>query len=236
MKYLWLIFAGFCLPVVAQAQVATPAAEESVKPGINEKFLDPNLKVDDWLKRFEVESREVFDARQQVLDACKVKKGSCVADVGAGTGLYTRMFAEAVGGGGWVYAVDINPRFLEHIQARAKQERHGNITSVLCREDSVTLPPDSVDLIFICDTYHHFEYPKSTLASLVRAMKPGAEMVVIDFERIVGKSRPWILGHVRAGKKVFRQEIEDAGLRFVEQVSVDGLEENYFLRFAKAEE
>ena len=59
-------------------------------------------------------------------------------------------------------------------------------------------------------------------------------MVVIDFERIVGKTRPWILGHVRAGKKVFRKEIEDAGLQFVEEVSLDGLEENYFLRFAKA--
>ena len=74
MKYFWLLFSGLCLSATSLAQVATPATEDSVKPGINEKFLDPNLKVDDWLKRFEVESREVFHARQEVLDACEVKK------------------------------------------------------------------------------------------------------------------------------------------------------------------
>jgi ubiquinone/menaquinone biosynthesis C-methylase UbiE len=218
----------------AFAQDAAPTTEESVKPGINEKFLDPNLKVDEWLKRFEVESREVFDARAAVMAACGVKKGSSVADVGAGTGLYSRQFSKAVGGEGWVYAVDINARFLEHIQARAKQEKQTNITTVLSPQDSVSLPPASVDLVFLCDTYHHFEFPRSTMATIARAMKPGAELVVVDFDRVVGKSRPWILGHVRAGKKVFREEIEGAGLTFVEQVEVEGLKENYFLRFKKS--
>ena len=105
---------------------------------------------------------------------------------------------------------------------------------MLAPQDSVSLPPTSVDLIFLCDTYHHFEFPRSTMASIARAMKPGAELVVVDFERVVGKSRPWILGHVRAGKKVFREEIEGAGLTFVEQVEVEGLKENYFLRFKKS--
>lgn len=219
--------------LTAHAQDGGPQTEESVKPGINEKFLDPNLKVDEWLKRFEVESREVFDSRAAVLEACKVKKGMAVADVGAGTGLYSRLFSGAVGATGWVYAVDINARFLEHIHARAKQEEQTNITTVLSPQDSISLPPASVDLVFICDTYHHFEFPKSTMATIVRAMKPGAELIIIDFDRVVGKSRPWILGHVRAGKKVFRAEIEGAGLTFVEQVEIEGLVENYFLRFKK---
>ena len=231
MKQLFALAAA--LAILCHAQERAVAQEESVKPGINEKFLDPELKVDDWLKRFEVESREVFHARDAVLAACMVKPGTVVADVGAGTGLYTRLFAAAVGKEGWVYAVDINPRFLEHIQARAKQEGQSNITSVLCPEDSVSLPPDSVDLVFLCDTYHHFEYPKSTMASIARAMRPGASLVLVDFERIIGKTRPWLLEHVRAGKKVFRKEIEDSGLEFDEQVAVEGLEENYFLRFKK---
>jgi ubiquinone/menaquinone biosynthesis C-methylase UbiE len=210
------------------------AQEASVKPGINEKFLDPNLKVSEWLNRFEVESREVFDAREAVLAACNIKPGMCVADVGAGTGLYTRLFSGSVGAEGWVYAVDINARFLEHIQARAKEEKQANITTVLSPQDSVSLPPSSVDRVFICDTYHHFEYPQHTLTSIAAAMKPNAELIVVDFERIEGKSSDWIMGHVRAGKEVFRKEIEAAGLELVEQVEVKGLVDNYCLRFKKA--
>ena len=208
-------------------------AEQSVKPGINEKFLDVNLKVEEWLKRFEVESREVFHERQKVVEACGVKKGMVVADIGAGTGLYTRLFAEATGPEGWVCAVDVAPGFLKHIVARATQENQKNITAILCPENSVALPPNSVDLAFACDTYHHFEYPKGTMASLVSALKKGGTFVVVDFERIPGTSREWILGHVRAGKEVFRKEIEDAGLVFVEELKIDGFKENYFLRFKK---
>lgn len=215
--------------------VLSVAAEESVRPGINEKFLDPALKVDDWLKRFEVESREVFDARQAVLEACAIQPGMRIADIGAGTGLYTRLFAKETGPRGWVYAVEINANFLKHIQARAKQEGQRNITTVLCPEDSVGLPPESIDLAFLCDVYHHFEYPMSSLASLKQALKPGGSLIVIDFIRIEGQTREWVMNHVRAGEEVFRKEIEDAGLRFDAKLTVPGLEENYCLRFVKPE-
>jgi len=226
------------LPLIAlSVATAVPvSAETSVKPGINEKFLDPELKVDEWLQRFEVESREVFHAREAVLQACGVKPGMRVADIGAGTGLYTRLFANSVGEKGWVYAVDINPAFLQHIQARAKQEGQNHVSSVLCPEDSVTLPPGSIDLAFVCDTYHHFEYPKSTLASILSALKPGGQFIVVDFIRIEGESSDWTLNHVRAGEEVFRQEIVDAGFKFVGRETVAGLEENYCLRFEKPAE
>lgn len=223
------LLACFALAPLLFSQTASRPKEESVKPGINENFLDPGLKIDEWLSRFEVESREVYEARHDVLKACRVKKGDRIADVGAGTGLYTQLFAEATGGEGWVYAVDISTRFMEHIRAKEL----ANVTSVLCPEDSVSLPPASVDLVFICDTYHHFEYPKSTLASIHRALKPGGALVVIDFERIPGKSREWLLDHVRAGKEVFRQEILDAGFSLEEEVKIPQFEENYFLRFTK---
>ncbi len=207
--------------------------EQSVKPGINEKFLDPELKVDEWLKRFEVESRETFHERHKVIEACGIKKGMAIADIGAGTGLYTRLFSKATGPEGWVYAIDISGPFLKHIVARAQQEGQQNISAILSPENSTPLPPDSLDMAFVCDTYHHFEYPKGTMASLVRALKKGGTFVVIDFERIEGQSREWLMGHVRAGKEVFRKEIEDAGLTFVEEVKMEGLKENYFLRFRK---
>ncbi|MFK8113055.1 MAG: class I SAM-dependent methyltransferase, partial [Rubripirellula sp.] len=109
----------------------------------------------------------------------------------------------------------------------------GNITTVLCSDRSIHLPPNSLDLVFICDTYHHFEHPQSTLESIRRALKPGGQLVVIDFDRIPGESREFILGHVRAGKSVFKSEILEAGLHFVEEVEVPSFKENYLLRFRK---
>ncbi len=207
--------------------------ETSVRPGINDGFLDPNLKVDDFVKRFEIESREVYSARMQILRACGIKPGYRVADIGAGTGLYTRLFSGSVGDGGWVYAIDISARFIEHINTQSIRENLSNVTGIICMPDSINLPPESIDLAFVCDTYHHFEYPKSTASSIYRALKPGGRFVVIDFERIPGKSREWIVGHVRAGKEVFRNEIESVGFEFIEQAEISGLEENYFLKFRK---
>jgi ubiquinone/menaquinone biosynthesis C-methylase UbiE len=168
-----------------------------------------------------------------VVESCGIKKGMAIADIGAGTGLYTRLFAKETGPDGWVYAVDISAPFLKHIVARAQQEGQQNISAILSPENVTPLPANSLDMAFICDTYHHFEYPKGTMDSLLRALKKGGALVVIDFERIEGKTRKWTMGHVRAGKEVFRKEIEDAGLTFVEEVKLEGLKENYFLRFRK---
>jgi len=206
---------------------------ESVKPGINEQFLNPALQVDEWVERFETESREVFTAREEIIGALHLEEGMRVADVGAGTGLFTHLFSQQVGPRGWVFAVDISPRFAEHLAGMADRSRRQNITPVLCAEDSILLPPESVDLVFICDTYHHFEYPAGTLASIRRALRPGGRLAVIDFERIPGVSREWTLDHVRAGKETFRSEIEAAGFEIVRELELDGLEENYFLLFRK---
>jgi len=207
--------------------------EVSVKTGINDGFLDPDLDVSEWLGRFEIESREVYASRERVLDILDIKPGMAVADVGAGTGFYSRLFSSAVGDTGWVYAVEISPRFLEHINRQSQADEVNNVTSVLGTDRSVRLPPNSIDMAFVCDTYHHFEYPQSTLASIHRALKPGGTLVVIDFERIPGKSREFILGHVRAGKEVFKKEIVDASFRFIDDVKVPAFQENYLLRFRK---
>lgn len=223
--------------IAAQEKPRDPAnpqiPEKSVKPGINKSFLDPDLKVEEYLSKFEVESREIFSSRMAIVKAVGVKPGMTVADIGAGTGLFSMLFANEVGRTGWVYAVDIAPPFLKHIVQQGEREKLFNISPVLCSEKSVSLAPGSIDLAFICDTYHHFEFPTRTLDSLHSALREKGSLVVIDFERIPGKSRPWLLDHVRAGKETFRKEIENAGFTFVEEVKVEGLKENYFLRFKK---
>ena len=213
---------------------ASAVSQDSVVPeGINDRFKDPELNIDEWLGRFEVESREVYAARKEILQACALKPGERVADVGAGTGFYSRLFAEAVGDSGWVFSVDIAAPFLKHIGAQATKDEIDNLTTVLCTETSIRLPPESVDLVFICDTYHHFEFPAKTLASIHQALKPGGRLVLIDFERIPGVTREWLLGHVRAGKDVFRQEVIDAGFEYVGEVPLEELKENYLLQFSK---
>ena len=207
--------------------------EQSVRPGINREFLNPQLDVTQWLSRFELESREIYSAREEVNAACGIRPGMRVADIGAGTGFYSRLFANAVGSEGWVYAVDIAPAFIEHIVKQAEADKITNLSALLCSDRSVRLPPASVDLAFICDTYHHFEYPASTLASIHRALRPQGQLVVIDFERIPGQSRDWVLEHVRAGKAEFRAEIEAAGFEFAGETPIQGFHENYLLKFRK---
>jgi ubiquinone/menaquinone biosynthesis C-methylase UbiE len=205
--------------------------EKNAAPGINKQFLSPDLDIDQWEEIFEGESREIFTVRHEIVAASGIKPGMRIADIGAGTGLYTRLFAEETGKKGWVFAVDIATPFLEHINERSAGQP--NVTAVLGQEDSIRLPPRSIDLAFLCDTYHHLEYPKSTMRSIHQALKKGGTLVVVDFERIPGTSRDWVIGHMRAGKKVFVEEIEASGFEFVEEVEIPGLEENYFLRFRK---
>ena len=211
-----------------------PAIQESsVKPGINAGFLSPELDPTEWIERFEIESREIYAARMEVLKACEIVPGSRIADIGAGTGIFTRLFANQTGPTGWVYAIDIAPRLIQHINQQSKSNNQPNVTAVLCQENSVNLPPESIELAFVCDTYHHFEYPVSTLASIHSALKPGGRFVVIDFKRIEGESRPWTIEHVRAGQEIFTAEIEGAGFELLGETKIAGFDENYFLMFRK---
>lgn len=206
--------------------------EKSVKPGINDSFLKPNP--DEYVERFEIESREVFAQREEIIKACKIEKGMTLADIGAGTGLFTRLFAKEVGENGNVLAVDIAENFLEHIKVTSRSLGLKNIEPILCTPESTNLPPLSIDLAYICDTYHHFEFPQKTLASLHQALKPDGRVILIDFKRIKGESSEWTMNHVRAGQEVFEEEIVAAGFHKVREHK-DILKENYFVEFSKAD-
>jgi ubiquinone/menaquinone biosynthesis C-methylase UbiE len=208
-------------------------AEASVRPGINADFTDATLDVDAMVRRFEAESREIFARRAAIARAVGLQPGMAVADVGAGTGVFVDFFARDVGRDGRVFAVEIAPKFVDLLRERAAARGFTQVHAVLCTERDVALAPASVDVVFACDTYHHFEYPQATLASIHRALRAGGTLVLVDFERIPGVSRPWIVDHVRCGKEQVVQEVLAAGFELVEEVPV-GLRENYFLRFRKA--
>ena len=229
----WLGAATVALAAITAAAAACRATdqERSVRPGINQEFQSPDLDVDKFVQRFEGESREIAVHRDQLVDILDLRPGMAVADVGAGTGLFLQPFARAVGPRGRVFAVDISPRFVEHLRERVTDEGLAQVRVVRCNDHSVELPDASVDVAFVCDTYHHFEYPRATLASLHRALRPGGRLVIIDFKRVPGVSSEWVLEHVRAGQEQVTEEIEAGGFRLLEELHL--LKDNYVLRFER---
>ena len=232
MKTLLLFAVVIWLPV--SGRETAPTVEESVKPGINRPYLDAELKVDDWLKRFEVESREVFHGRKAILKACAIKPGMRVADIGAGTGLYSLMFADAVGPAGAVFAVDIEPRFLKLIGQRAADLDLGNVVSVLGRDTDITLPHASVDVVFIADTYHYFSDRAAIMATVRDALVDGGRLVILDYTLDESHKGDPKRAHVRFGKAGLISEIESYGFRLADEPDVPGLSEIYMVVFEKA--
>ncbi|MDP6850454.1 MAG: methyltransferase domain-containing protein [Planctomycetota bacterium] len=194
--------------------------------GLNDKFLSQDLDVSQWVERFEKEGREIFDYRHEIVEALDISKGMIVADIGAGTGLFEPLFAKAVGDNGKVIAVDIAQGFLDRIRGMGLE----NVETVLCDERSTGLSDGSVDLMFVCDTYHHFSYPEDTLKSMKAALRPGGRLVVVEFHRIEGESSDWIMKHVRADEATFTREIEAAGFEVAGRHEL--LEENYIIEFS----
>ena len=220
----WLMLAALlCAPAPA-------GAEQNVNPQINQHYQDPDY--DHWLNIFERPGREVYDRREAILEQLAIEPGMSIADVGAGTGLYSRLFARAVGKNGKVYAVDIAANFVEHIQRSAQAQGLHNITGIVSNQQDTKLAANSVDLVFVCDTYHHFEYPQTMLASIRQAMREKARLVIIDFVKQPGQSSDWIMTHVRADKHTTIEEIQRAGFKLVAEPTL--LHSNYFLVFEKA--
>ena len=209
------------------------AQNNSVNPGINDKFLSETLEIAEWRKRFEGESRQIYAHRKEIVAALKLHDKQRVADIGAGTGLFSELLARAVGHNGLVWALEISPKFIEHMQDRFSQADLDQIEVVENTERSTGLAESSIDLAFLCDVYHHFEYPEDMLRNLAYVLRWGGSLVIIDFERIPGETSNFIMNHVRAGKDVFRKEIEEAGFSFKEEIKIEGLTDNYILRFVR---
>ena len=216
-----------------QAVVVVDPDASGAPATLNERFESEDLDVAEFVKRFEGESREIYAQREHIVSALGLQPGDRVADIGAGTGLFSILFGHEVGREGRVYAVDISQKFLEHLKERAFTLNLPQIKTVLCTDKSTALEPESVDAVFICDTYHHFEYPEDTLASIHSALRPGGRMMIVDFHRIPGVTKPWLMKHVRCGKDQVLREVEAAGFRRLEDPAVPGLDENYVILFAR---
>lgn len=104
-----------------------------------------------------------------------------MADIGAGSGLFSRPLAREVTEEGLVFAIDVNPQLLKHIEKTARNEGIGNIRTVLATEQDPGIP-ELVDLIFICFTLHHIDQPAAYLENLGQYLKPSGRIAIVDFK------------------------------------------------------
>jgi predicted methyltransferase len=205
------------------------ATEQNVNPGINHHYQGAGYH--QWFSTFERPGREVYDRRVDVVQALQLKPEMDIADIGAGTGFYSLLFAKQVGSSGNVYAVDVTDDFVRNIKRRASEQNLHNIHAVLSSQRDTRLDPGSIDMAFVCNTYHHFEYPQTMLASIYRALRPGGKLIIIDYRKQPGRSSSWVMSHVRSAKQTVINEIQQAGFKLHSESDI--LKENYFLSFVK---
>ena len=167
----------------------------------------------------------------EILRHLDIRSGESIADVGSGGGYFAYRFAEEVGAGGHVYAVDVNAKNLGFIREEAKKRGiNGQLTLVLAEEGGTNLLDESVDLVFSRNAFHHIKNPVEHFRKLKKALRPEARVVIIDNKKEKGfMSR---LGHSSTEKEIV-QSLEKAGYRL--ERSFDFLDRQWFFVFSVAQ-
>ncbi len=165
----------------------------------------------EWLERA---GRDEEQRPDEVVRTMGLKNGDVVADLGAGTGYFTRRLAKAVGTAGLVYAVDIQPEMLEILKSHVEKSGIRNVRSVLGTNDDPKLPPGSLDWILLVDVYHELQQPKATLVKMREALKPTGKVALVEY-RLEGTTALHIREEHRMSTKQVLEEWEPAGFRLV---------------------
>jgi ubiquinone/menaquinone biosynthesis C-methylase UbiE len=213
-----LLAAPLLLPAAAFSQVATTPQE------MHHLHSDPAA----YIASLDDPARDAYQKPDEVLKALALKPGEVVADIGAGSGYFALRFARAVGETGRVYAVDVSPDMVRHLNRRIRDAGIRNVITVLSDPDDPLLPDASVDRFVIVDTWHHIEDQPKYLGLLKRMLKPGGQIVHIDFQKRELPVGPPV------GMKIAREDLvkqmEAAGFRLAAEH--DFLPYQYFLVFA----
>jgi SAM-dependent methyltransferase len=163
-----------------------------------------------WLER---PSREVTEQPQQVIDALDLKPTDVVADIGAGTGYFSFRISPKVPQGK-VLAVDIQPEMIDIMNFLKKENNITNVEPILASITKPNLPDESVDLALMVDAYHEFEYPREVMEGVVRSLKAGGRVVLVEYRR----ENPLV--PIKALHKMTqnqaRKEMKAVGLRWLE--------------------
>jgi ubiquinone/menaquinone biosynthesis C-methylase UbiE len=166
---------------IALALTASAQTSQGVHPVSGRRFA-PVMGVGGaaWLDRSE---REMEEAPGKALDALDIKKGSIVADVGAGSGYFTIRLAERVGAAGRVLATDVQPEMLDLLRNRLAERRITNVSLIQGATDDPKLPSSSIDLALLVDVYHEFSAPQAMLRRIREALKPDGRLVLLEYRK-----------------------------------------------------
>ena len=157
--------------------------EDQGQPGPHERGRHGNPRdLNAYLEILDSSERDKDQKPAQVVEALGLKPGMAVADLGSGSGYFTRRFVEAVTETGKVYAVDVEQEMLTYAE-QSLVHMHIPYTAefILARPDNPKLPTNSVDLIFVCNVYHHLENRTTYFANTKSALKPGGRIAIVDF-------------------------------------------------------
>ena len=164
-----------------------------------------------WLRGYlwilERPERDDYQKPDEVMAALAFRPGERVADIGAGSGYFTRRIAPAVGATGVVWAIDIAPEVLEYLEARARREGLDNIRVQRVQPDDPQLPASGVDTILMVDTLHYVKERAAYAKKLRAGLAPGGRVVVIDFLPKPPEERPW---GPPPEQKMSREEVDAA--------------------------
>ncbi len=153
------------------------AAHGDGTKGMHHRFDD----AEKWAKRFDAPERDAWQKPREVVTAATIAPGATVADIGAGTGYFLPYLAEAVGEGGRVLALDVEPNLVAHMEERVADAGLTTVSVAQIPYDDPKLEAASVDRVLIVDTWHHIDARVAYTQKLAAALKPGGQVVVVDF-------------------------------------------------------
>lgn len=131
---------------------------------------------------FDDPSREEWQQPLTVLDFLGIEPGDYVADLGAGTGYFTRLLVAQVGDEGRVYAVDVKQSMLDHLMAR-EDIMTSRVVPVLAKRNDPRLPAGEIDLVLVVNTWHHIKKRSAYLERLGTTLSPEGRVVIVDFRK-----------------------------------------------------
>lgn len=183
-----------------------------------------------YIAMLEDPRRDEYQKPREVMMALGIRPGEVIADIGSGSGYFTLRFAAHVGDAGKVYAVDIDPDMVRFLNRRLRDAGLRNVQTILAEPNDPLLPDASVDRFVVVDTWHHIEDKAGYLALMKKMLKPGGQVVMIDFQK---KELP--LGpplQMKIAREDLVRQMEANGFRLAKEHTF--LPYQYFLVFRPA--
>jgi ubiquinone/menaquinone biosynthesis C-methylase UbiE len=164
--------------LVAGTAVAVVAQQTKSMQEMHRMHNDPTA----YIKALDDPARDAYQKPHEVMEALAVREGEVIADIGAGTGYFSLRMARHVGTTGHVYGVDVSADMVKHLNARIRDAKLTNITTILAEPDDPLLPRQ-VNRFLIVDVWHHIEDQTGYLAKMKSLLVPGGQVVMIDFHK-----------------------------------------------------